>query len=330
MKISIIIPVYNTGAYLEKCVRSALVTADENCEILLIDDGSTDGISGTLCDQFAQIHAPMIRVIHQQNKGLGGARNTGIENATGEYLLFLDSDDSLHPDAIPRIRQAIEAHNADIVTFNMTAEYENGKTENLPGSYCSPVPFSLEDRPQFMLEMPSACNKAWRRHLFLKSGIRFPDRVWYEDVRTTVKLYALAEKIYTLPDYLYIYFQRTDSIMHSNNLNRNCEIMDAMDDILSWYREQGLYGKYESALCALVIENVYLYATIRVLKYDVSSPLLEQFHAYTEKVFPNYRNNPHLDRLSPPRKLAYYLLEKKMFRLLRLLFDIKDKVRHVR
>lgn len=325
MRLSIIVPVYNTGAYLEKCVSSALATADKDCEILLIDDGSTDGISATLCDQLAEVHSPLVRVIHQKNKGLGGARNTGIEQATGEYLLFLDSDDKLHPDTVPCVRQAIEAHNADIVTFNMTTEDENGKLDNLPGGYISESPFSLTDRPQFMLEMPSACNKAWNRDLFMKSGIRFPDRVWYEDVRTTVKLYALAEKIFTIPNYLYIYFQRSDSIMHSTNLNRNSEIMDAMDDVLDWYKAEGLFDQYKSVLCALVIENVYLYASVRVLKCDVAHPLLEQFHAYTEKHFPDYRTNPHLARLPFARKLAYTLLEKKMFKLLRMLFDLKDK-----
>ena len=329
MKFSIIIPVYNTGAYLEKCVRSALITADEDCEILIVDDGSNDGISGNLCDQLAETNSHIIRVVHQQNKGLGGARNTGIEQANGEYLLFLDSDDSLHPDAISRIRQTIEEYEVDIVTFNITTEDENGKLEKLPSGYINRSPFALVEIPEFILELPSACNKVWRRELFLKSGVRFPEKVWYEDIRTTIKLYALANKIYTIPDYLYIYFQRSGSITRSDNLDRNSEIMDAMDDILCWYQEKRLYDQYESVLCALTIENVYLYATIRVLRNNLFHPLLEQFHTYTEIHFPNYRHNSYLDRLPRSKKLVYNLLEKKMFRLLQLLFVIRDEAKRL-
>ena len=97
MEFSIVIPVYNTAAYLEACVQSVTCSPFLDYEILLIDDGSTDGVCPALCDQLAARQPERIRVIHQKNRGLGGARNTGIEAATGTYLLFLDSDDSQTP-----------------------------------------------------------------------------------------------------------------------------------------------------------------------------------------------------------------------------------------
>ena len=93
MKISIIIPVYNVADYLRKCVESALNQQFDDYEVILVDDGSTDGLCPDLCDELQSANPDRIRVIHQENKGLGGARNTGIDASRGEYLLFVDSDD---------------------------------------------------------------------------------------------------------------------------------------------------------------------------------------------------------------------------------------------
>ena len=92
--ISVVIPVYNVEKYLSKCVDSVLSQSFTDYEILLIDDGSTDN-SGRLCDNYAEKYS-CISVIHQENKGLGGARNTGIDHACEDYILFLDSDDYLY------------------------------------------------------------------------------------------------------------------------------------------------------------------------------------------------------------------------------------------
>ena len=97
MLLTIVIPVYNTAAYLEACVQSVLSGDHQDCEILLVDDGSTDGVCPALCDRLAAQHPALIRVIHQENKGQGGARNTGLEAAAGTYLFFLDSDDTIVP-----------------------------------------------------------------------------------------------------------------------------------------------------------------------------------------------------------------------------------------
>lgn len=93
-KFTVIIPVYNVAAYLAKCIDSVLKQEFKQYEVILIDDGSTDE-SGTICDKFAEQDKRIV-VIHQKNKGLSAARNIGIENAKGEYILFLDSDDYWH------------------------------------------------------------------------------------------------------------------------------------------------------------------------------------------------------------------------------------------
>ncbi len=324
MLISVIIPVYNTKDYLEKCVDSVLACDTSDCEIVLVDDGSTDNVSGELCDSIANKYPGAVRVIHQQNKGLGGARNTGIDEASGEYLFFIDSDDTVAPSTLEILKNAIAETSADIISFNMVTDDGNGNGYSVKvNSFESEKTFKLCDHPEYILSLPSACCRIWKRELFEKTNIRFPDRVWYEDIRTTVKLFAVAESIFTIKNELYIYFQREGSIMRADNIARNREIIDAFDDLISWFKANELFDEYSEALCGLCIDNLYLAASVRVLKADTKHPLLNEFRSYVKKEFPEYKKNPYLARISGTRKLAYKLLEMKQYKLLSFLFSIK-------
>ena len=122
--ISVIIPVYNVEKYLNACIESVLSQSFNDYEIILVDDGSTDN-SGALCDEFAAKY-DSISVIHQENKGLGGARNTGIDAAKGSYILFLDSDDTIDPDCLKICYEKAEKHNCDMVAFKQQALFDDG------------------------------------------------------------------------------------------------------------------------------------------------------------------------------------------------------------
>ncbi|MBQ7779396.1 MAG: glycosyltransferase family 2 protein [Clostridia bacterium] len=323
MLISIIIPVYNTKDYLEKCVSSVLACDYSDCEILLIDDGSTDGETPALCDAIAE-RDPAIRVIHQQNKGLGGARNTGIEEATGEYLFFIDSDDTIVPQALELLKKEISRTHAEIYSFNMTSKDDNENRSLLITNYYeSETSFSLAEHPEYMQSVPSACCRIWKKSLYTENEIYFPERVWYEDIRTTVKLFALASSIVTLKSPLYIYYMREGSIMHSANLDRSREIIDAFEDLLGWYREKGLFEQYKEVLCRLCIEHVYLTASVRVLRGDRKHPLLKEFADYLKRNFPDYKK-ADLSFLPAARRLVFRLLEWKQYALIMLLFKIKS------
>ena len=325
--LSIVIPVYNTANYLESCLSSVLAGDWADCEILLVDDGSTDGISPGLCDRLSEAHPGLVRVIHQENLGLGGARNSGLEAARGEYLFFLDSDDTIPPHALTTLKEAIRKTGAEIIAFQfLTDDGEGHRTPYCANAVQLDTPFTTRQKPEFLLSIPSACCRIWRRSLFLSSGIRFPSRVWYEDLRTTVKLFVLAKSIVTLPDPLYHYLQRPGSIMRSGNVARNREILDAFDDLLSWFQRQGLLKQYHAILCRLCIDHVYLAASVRVLTEAPRPPLLGEFQRYLEHHFPDYRSNLYLAHLSRSRKLVFRLLEGRHYRLLRFLFRTKGRL----
>ncbi len=322
MLLSVIVPVYRVEDYLPGCVASILANDTASCEIILVDDGSDDGC-GKLCDDYAAARPDLIRVIHQENGGLGAARNTGIAAAKGDWLLFVDSDDKLTSDALAVLKQAAREGDAEIYAFGFRADNGSDPPTPQPNLWQGRGPFRLADAPDYLLELPSAWMRLWRRSLFVENGITYPSRVWYEDIRTTTKLLALASGIRVLPEHLYDYLSRPGSIMNSAKLSRNREILDAMDDILSWYRAEGLYDQYEAELCALTVQHVLLAASVRVARADPASPLLAEFAAYTQEHFPRWRENRYLPRLPRLKRLALKLVEGRHYRLLRLLFRLK-------
>ena len=324
MKFSVIIPVYNVKAYLEKCVQSVLAQRCDDYEVILVDDGSTDE-SGALCDTLAAQHAEHIRVIHQKNGGLGAARNTGIEHALGDYLVFLDSDDYIDPAMLAELSEKIDETHADILTFGFRVDKNGDTSEVVLDALPEGRIMTLEDTPELLLALPNAWTRIYTRRLFLESGIRYPGRVWYEDIRTTTKLFACAQSIVFVRRPYYYYVVRENSITHNKNVARNREIIEAFDDLLGWYQENGLFERYRDELCRLTIDHVFLAASVRVLTADPGHPLLGEFYQYTRRRFPGFEKNRYLPQLPRAKKLAFRLLLHRRYRLLAALFRMKNR-----
>lgn len=321
-KTSVIVPVYNVREYLSGCVDSVLHQTDGDLELLLVDDGSTDG-SGVLCDELADTDV-RIKVIHQENAGLGGARNTGLEAASGDWLLFVDSDDTIEPFTLERLLPAAEQAGAALVVFGFRSVNEQGMAlQSFRESLPKEREFSLAECRELLLAAPSACNKLYRRELFLKTGVRFPAKVWYEDIRTVLKLYPAAEKMLYVDDICYNYLMRAGSITKNADVGRNRQILEAFDDLLGFYERAGFLETYRDELCYLTLFHAYLTASVRVLRTDRKHPLLKELADYLQVRFPGYRENPYLSRLDRNKRLVYRLLEQKCYGLIALLFRLK-------
>lgn len=322
MRFSIIVPVYNVEEYLQGCIDSILANDCSECEIILVDDGSTDGVCPEICDRNAAKHPGLIRVIHQENQGLGGARNTGLEAAKGEYVLFVDSDDTIDPRTLQILNARVEETHADIYSFNLYSHDGKGKQELIQVAPSREEPFSLAECPEFLFALPAAWARLWRRDLFINTGIRYPSRVWYEDIRTTTKLFASASAIVAMEDALYFYLARPGSIMRSSNIKRSREIMDAFDDILQWFRSRGYAELYADQLCRLAVDHIRLAATVRAIRHDPHSPLIKEFNHYMYANFPEWEQNPYLSQLPAKHKLLLWLMKRKWYSLVRLLFCV--------
>ena len=121
-KVSIIVPVYNVEKYLDECVKSILAQTYSNIEIVLVDDGSKD-TSGSMCDEYKKQDNRIV-VVHKENGGLSSARNAGMENASGDYYIFVDSDDTISPDMVEEMVKKAKEHDAKIVSSLISEEQD--------------------------------------------------------------------------------------------------------------------------------------------------------------------------------------------------------------
>lgn len=210
---SIIVPVYNVQDYLKACVSSVLNQSFGDFQLILVDDGSTDE-SGRLCDELAQSDA-RIFVIHQENQGQSVARNRGLKEATGTYILFLDSDD-FYPqlDFLENLTNA--SHDQDVVCFNY-ARYTDHLLKNLIA-----FPTPVEPVDQLWLELvrsnaftSSPCLKAVKRRLLVEQNILFEEGVLSEDIEWNAKVMRQANSLALAPDCVYAYRVRPGSVTHN-------------------------------------------------------------------------------------------------------------------
>ena len=218
-EISVVVPVYNVQEYLDNCARHLVKQTFTDFEVLLIDDGSTDN-SGNICDEWAKRDS-RIKVIHQKNGGLPNARNTGISNATGRYIAFVDSDDWVEKDFLSVLYSGITENNADIAQCNYSRVFDSGREDFVQ------YKDAIWDRqhiekvimPQLANYIPvnmsnSRCNKMYKTAL-VKEAIKYCDEkvVMGEDFLMNIAAVALSDKVVILDSPgLYKYRYNTASI----------------------------------------------------------------------------------------------------------------------
>lgn len=211
--VSIIIPVYKVEPYLEKCINSVIQQTYVNLEIILVDDGSPDNCPA-MCDAWA-LRDSRIRVIHQKNQGQSCARNNGLRYASGEFLLFVDSDDYIAQDTCTICMDAFRRTDADVVVFNASRVDKQGNIIEITEKITSDV-ISREAalRKLFRSEIHDyVWNKMYRSSVL--STIQFPEGRVYEDIGIMYKIFLNAGTVCTIPDPLYYYLKRADSTIGS-------------------------------------------------------------------------------------------------------------------
>ena len=223
MILSIVVPVYNVEAYLQKCADSLLAQdlPKDEYEIILVDDGSNDSCP-QLCDDLAAVHGN-IRVIHQQNKGLSGARNTGIAAATGQYILFVDSDDFLNPNVLGALVGQMEGDNLDNLRFNYQNVNMAGEVFE-PNKYSKPfVDYSSEvcDGVHFLNERLGFACYAWqfmiKASMLQLNGNTFKEGIYFEDIEWTPRILLQAQRVASTGLVVHNYLFRTNSIARNTD-----------------------------------------------------------------------------------------------------------------
>lgn len=215
--VTVIIPIYNVQPYLSKCIESVEKQSYKNLEIILIDDGSSDG-SFSICKEFSK-KDNRIKLYHTENMGLSHARNVGLDHASGEYIVFVDSDDYIHKDMVNIMIS--KAKDADLVICNYEKVLSNGDKKISQDAKClkdDSWNFNQFWEHYYLGNLGIFCCVAWNK-LYKKGlfeGIRYPiDRI-HEDEYIINDIIARCNYIKVINDSLYYYVQRQDSIMHSS------------------------------------------------------------------------------------------------------------------
>lgn len=234
MLFSIIVPIYNTEKYLKACLDSIAAQDFDDFEVILVDDGSTDG-SPRICDEFCMDFNKRAgrnagaKVIHQENRGLSGARNRGIEEATGEWLWFIDSDDFIVPDALAVFKERMRFSQGDMYAFQYIKTDENGENpeyiffrenqELIRIKNEGDLIWNYENRFFNYKDGWEAPFRLFKREIIERYGLKFKDTktVFAEDICFTAEYMMCISSMVMLVNYLYYYRYRHTSIMHSLN-----------------------------------------------------------------------------------------------------------------
>lgn len=237
--ISVIIPVYNAATYLPACLDSVLAQTYRDIEVIVVEDGSTDG-SGDICDDYACRDA-RVSVFHQPNGGPSAARNKGLEMARGEYISFIDCDDVVHEKYLEVLLDEMNRHHADIVQSPYQIIPESKRNDYNPNRLKQTLPKSYQTKvltaEQAMLSMlyqqgiadSSPC-KLFHRSLF--EGLRFPVvyRV-YEDLYAMAQVYPHIERMVWIDVPMYFYFKQDRGTLNSLSIRRNdaFEVLETLE-----------------------------------------------------------------------------------------------------
>lgn len=274
-KVSVVIPVYNAEKYIKTCVNSIRNQSYKNLEIILVDDGAKDS-SPQICDDFQKEDA-RIRVIHKKNEGAGKSRNRGIEIATGNYILFVDSDDYIKSTLIEKCVKAADGSKAAIVMFGIEDVTEDGKSircivpysdqyvfsnEEVTEKFLPDVIFS-ENKEKRNIEMPACMANFYSMDVIRKISWRFESEKEYlsEDLYSLLKIYKHIQKVSVLNEALYCYRHGHESLSSSSRLMNYYEIKRYYNQCVSLCKELGYNDK--------VLRNIsepYLSFTITCLK----------------------------------------------------------------
>ena len=308
MKVSVIVPVYNTEKYLEKCLDSIVNQTYKDIEIIIINDGSTDN-SSKIINKYVDKYS---NIVYKEitNHGQGYARNLGIKLSSGDYIMFLDSDDYVDVDIISKMINKIgtcdvavcdiyKVINNELVEFKNYYNYSN-------------------DNINLMLSHPGPVAKLYKKEVI--KNVSFLENVYYEDLSFTPVISLNVNKVCYINEYLYYYVIHANSTMLKKEFNEKInsifKVMDYLKDKLKSYPEELEY---------LYIEHLLYSATLRYLDYDNTQKYLKKINDVMIN-YPNWKKNKYYKMKSYKFKLVCYFAYKKQYKILKLLKKVSGKI----
>ena len=282
--ISIIVPIYNAEKYIEKCLDSLINQTKKELEIILINDGSKDKTEEII----KKYKDDRIRYFKNKNQGIGKTRNFGIEKATGEYLMFIDSDDFLAKEACEFLYEKAKKENSDLVICDFYKIYEDNRLEEIMLPTFKPT--TLKKMPNLLLDINLApWNKLYKTSLIKENKIKFIENLKYEDAPFVAEAFDKAEKISKVDEYLNYYLIRGNSETTVRD-ERTFDILKIIEIIRVYFQDKDYV---QDTLKKLIVRITTNYTIQQRNQKDIAVGIrfIDEAFKYLKKYVPDYKNN---------------------------------------
>ena len=309
--VSIIVPIYNVEPYLRGCLDSLLNQTFKDFEVIMVDDGATDS-SGAIADEYAQ-KDKRFSVIHQKNKGLSGARNTGLKVAKGSYISFLDSDDYFHPDFLNLMMQVAQNEQTDVVFCNLahtSSLYQKMQaglklTDFKLTRYFKPFTDFLKEKSL----ITQVCVKLYKKSVL--GDLTFKEGIYFEDVLFTTLFMGRAKNAVHINAPLYYYYTNPTSIMHTAfNEKKVMSYITVIDEIYA-YTQKNHPSHLKSVQQEILNKRVKMTMNQALRKQKDKEKCLQLFQLMSSEFKRLYENNIiSFEGLKLKHKVALLLLMK--------------------
>jgi len=314
IKISVIVPIYNTERYLSKCLDSLVNQTLKDIEIIVVNDETPDN-SQKIIDKFVKKYKNIKSYI-KKNGGLSDTRNYGIKKATGEYIVFIDSDDYIDLSMLEKLYNSAKENKLDIVTCNCVKVYEDNDNKIVLKSNLN---YSDDVVKNYLLAQPMACIRIFKRELFKNNS--FKKGIYYEDLELVPRMVNSTKKIGFLDEDLYYYLQRNGSIIHQKKFNdKFLDIFTVLDT-----NRDALEKEYPEEIEYMYITHLLRTASLRFLDCNDSSDYLEKINKIIKDNFPNWKNNIYYKKSSWKLRMICRLAYNRQYYLLKLIKKVFER-----
>lgn len=312
MKVSVIVPVYNTEKYLEKCLDSLVNQNFKDYEVIVVNDESPDN-SEKIIQEYEKKYS-FLHSYKKKNGGLSDARNYGLKYAKGDYILFVDSDDYVDINMLKIMYNKAKEDDSDAVVCNFIYKYDDNEvigTSNLD--------YTEDLKKKLIIGPPMVWTKLYRKEVL--KNVSFTKGIYYEDLDFLPKVFKYINKISYVDDSLYYYYQREGSIMKENKFNPR--FLDIFEVLSSCKKE--LYNDYPMEVEYLYITHLLRTASLRFSSLNEGRELINKIVDIFKEYFPNWKNNIYLKKSSFKMKIICKLAYYKRINMLKLMKKIFRK-----
>lgn len=293
MKVSVIIPVYNTEKYLSDCLTSLVNQTFKDFEVIVIDDGSSDS-SREIINKYVKDYPKIVKFFPLCHQGISKSRNYGIKKAVGKYLTFIDSDDYVHSNFLKDMYEAVTKAKADIVV----CDYYNVRGKEIEAFKLDDFNLSnVKNNPQLLLKINSSpCNKLFKKELF--NNLEFED-IKYEDFLLVTKLICSAQKIIKL-DKCLNYFRVRENSETTVVDERVFDILKILDKLNNYFKENDIFDNFYGEVEYFNIYRVTMYIIQQRYQKDknIRNRFIDTGYDFLKNNFTNWKKNSYYQKQS--------------------------------